>query len=130
MKILFLDDMEERHRQFEKYVQKEYPRAKIVHCYSADEAIDCLNDAIINQYYIDEVMLDHDLSIDDIMCEITEQTKEKTGMEVVNFMVANKVDVGHVTVHSMNGPARAEMFARLRDASYNVSAIPFSLIKW
>src|SRR5689334_19670090 len=58
MKILFLDDMEERHRLFKiRNIGRD-----VTHVYNAKEAIEALNST-----KFDVVSLDHDLSIDTIM---------------------------------------------------------------
>lgn len=119
-RVLFLDDMESRHTAFFEHAK--ISGVIIDQAYSAKEAIQFLN---ANEY--DQVFLDHDLSLDDIMCEVGAKTREPTGMAVVDHIVEKKIRIPYVIVHSHNGPASEQMMRRLVDCPsvLKVSVIPF-----
>lgn len=122
-RILFLDDMHRRHETFFETVKD--VGITIDRAFSADEAIE-----LLKKHSYDQVFLDHDLSVDDIMCEVGAPTKVPTGMAVVNFMMQTTEMWGgmpdEVIVHSCNTVAATEMCDRLREVPFlKVRQIPF-----
>ena len=120
--ILFLDDMEDRHREFMRAVRGTHAYAHaVVRVYTARDAIKALE-----SQRFDQVFLDHDLSLDDIMIKVGADSKVPTGMQVVDHILKMEHPPGHVVVHSCNGPAAREMEDRLRESTVaKVDRIPF-----
>ncbi len=119
-KVLFLDDMEHRHKEFIRATVGY--GLEIVRVYRAADAIKALeNDEFC------QVFLDHDLSTDDIMVKVGEESKVPTGMTVVDYIVNMERPPMDVIVHSCNGPAAWEMVYRLADhpAKIRVRRLPF-----
>lgn len=112
MNILFLDDDLSRCRKFRRFV----PSATVVHT-----AEDCINK--LSESW-DFVLLDHDLGGEVFVPECN----SNTGSEVVRWVGLNKPDVGRFIVHSLNAPARVNMYSSLRSFGYNVREIPFILL--
>lgn len=108
-KILFLDDMEERHKAFKRVLQWRQG-LDFTYVYTAADAI-----AALNANHFDQAFLDHDLSLEDIMAEPGDpNAKVPTGMTVVDHILTMARPPGMVCVHSCNGPAATEMVARLK----------------
>lgn len=105
-KILFLDDMEERHKEFQRVCRG--AGRDIVPVWTASAAIDQLCTE-----KFDQVFLDHDLSHDDIMVKVGEKSVVPTGMTVVDYILTMEDPPPDVIIHSCNGPAATEMEARL-----------------
>ncbi len=122
-KILFLDDMPERHKAFVAKVGMDAD-VEVYRAWTAQQAIDMLQTT-----YFAQVFLDHDLSHEDIMCTVGGVTKEPTGMAVVDFIVRLHATFQpqHVIIHSCNEPAAREMERRLREIqpSILVTRMPF-----
>jgi CheY-like chemotaxis protein len=119
-KILFLDDMDERHSNF---IKATLGRGhEVVQVYRASEAIKKLGSE-----EFDQVFLDHDLSIDDIMVKVGKESKVPTGMTVVDHIMKMEKPPMDVIVHSCNGPAAWEMCYRLAEhpAKIRVQRLPF-----
>lgn len=118
--VLFLDDSEDRHVIFRNLVDS---KTKLHAVYTVDEAISCLDKI---RFY--QVFLDHDLCEEDIMCVVGKQTKYKTGMAVVDYLLTMPKDKlpSQVVIHSMNTPAVMEMSKRLDSAGIKNVRIPFS----
>jgi predicted O-methyltransferase YrrM len=118
--ILFLDDMETRHTEFDRYARGQ--GHVIIHVHTADEAIRSLSGG-----QFDQVFLDHDLSHEDIMVKVGEQSVVPTGMTVVDHILTMENPPLDVIVHSCNGPAREEMVRRLETLypAIRVRGIPF-----
>ncbi len=107
-RILFLDDMEQRHSEFVKAtLGREHV---IVQVWSAKEAIQKLEEETF-----DQVFLDHDLSEDDIMVKVGSPSKVRTGMDVVDHIMKMESPPLDVIVHSCNGPAAWQMAYRLAE---------------
>lgn len=104
-RILFLDDMNERHEAFQKTVG-----VPVDHVFTAAWAIKMLKE---EKY--DQVFLDHDLSIDDILVAPGEPTKEPTGMDVVDHILTMEEPPAEVVVHSANPAAADRMGQKLRE---------------
>ena len=123
--VLFLDDMEERHRAFlNKFGMRDDIR--IWQARTAREAIDLLKGRKFLQAF-----LDHDLSLDDIMCQPGGPSKVPTGMEVVKFLESCSWDdlpVKNVIIHSMNEPAASQMVSRLQTSLITARWVPFHLL--
>lgn len=126
-KILFLDDMPERFAALAD-VTSHRDDLQITWAISAAEAIECLS---CIEY--DQVFLDHDLSLDDIMCAPGDpNAKVPTGMAVVDHILTMERPPPHVIVHTHNTPASMEMARRLDDHPINahLSAHPTMLGPW
>lgn len=127
MKIITLDDMEERARAFRKwFIGHEH-----THVYTAKDAIEKMK----NERF-DLVMLDHDLAEEHylIQSEGLSETWQPgmtkyspgTGMDVVDFMVKKESPMAKtVIVHSYNPVRAPEMFRKLDDAGFIVHRLPF-----
>src|SRR5690606_2973804 len=108
--VLFLDDMEERHKAFmNKHGMQDDVR--IWQARSAFEAIEILKKIRDHGRQFTQVFLDHDLSLDDIMCLPGGPSKVPTGMDVVDFICGMKFGERPLAaiVHSMNEPAARVM---------------------
>jgi hypothetical protein len=121
MKILFLDDNEGRFRKF-----KARTIGCIVdHALSIDSAIQFLN-----TFTYDYVFLDFDLENYPLM------NNGRNGMEVVDFIIANKDNYNIATtrfiVHSLNHIGGTQMYAKLRLEGFRVEHIPgvYDFIRW
>lgn len=119
MKVLFVDDMDERHRAFEAPLAG---KVDIVFAHTAAGAIDALN-----REAFDQVFLDHDMSEEDIMIEVGGRSVEPTGMAVVEHLLSMADPPKNIVVHSMNEPAAREMERRLVESGRfeDVARIPF-----
>ena len=115
-RILFLDDMDERHREFKRISIGH----QVNHVYDAQRAIELLQ----TEKY-DQVFLDHDLSREDIMIDVGEDGKVPTGMTVVDYILTMAEPPPDVIVHSCNGPAAIEMERRLATLPIKVRRIAF-----
>jgi hypothetical protein len=114
--ILFLDDMEERHRAFiNRFGMNDSIRIWQVR--TAKEAIDLIdrfeNDGLESRFR--QVFLDHDLSLEDIMCPPGGPSHVPTGMDVVDRLVKLPPECrpDETFVHSMNEPAAKVMVNKL-----------------
>jgi DNA-binding NtrC family response regulator len=109
MHILFLDDMEWRHGEFER-VADQLAGVLVTRVYSAAAAISALNGGSF-----DQIFLDHDLSTD------------ATGMDVVDHIMDMPRPPLDVIVHSCNAPAAARMASTLEThpAGIRVRRLPF-----
>ena len=110
MKTLFLDDSKERTKFFKQY----FPNAKCVE--TAKECIEKLSEEDW-----DVVFLDHDLGGKVMVSE----SELETGSEVVRWIKNNKPKVKAFILHSLNFPARENMYKNLLDCGYKVKEIPF-----
>lgn len=115
MSVLFLDDMETRHKEFERRIRQRYDAKTydiLVHqVWTAEQAIERLESCTFVQ-----VFLDHDLCESDIMVELGQATEVTTGMAVVDYICQMDSPPNEVVIHSCNGPAAIEMERRLREA--------------
>lgn len=117
MRVLFLDDMDDRWNEF---VSRVTAIDVLVHrAVNADEAIKMLNEG---EY--DFIFLDHDLDPG----AYVGKPEEKTGMDVVDFIVkhAYAYKGAQICVHSLNTPAANRMCSALREADLAVSQVPFA----
>jgi len=121
MRILFLDDMQTRHNTFRDLVEDQRDLDLLI-AYNASQAISYLG---TDGCDIDQAFLDHDLSEEDIMCEVGGASRVPTGMTVVDHIVTMKAPPRQVIVHTCNGPAGDEMERRLKDAGIQVIRLPF-----
>lgn len=132
MRVLFLDDDHERHRLAQNFIVatvQGLPAGWSLHrSYTAAEAVRAMDDVMF-----DVVFLDHDLSVDEQMCDPNLLTHTNSGTYVVRRMVeraAATPDVSRPTVivHSYNGGAAANMVADLKAAGFVVHYVPFRYI--
>jgi len=92
----------------------------IVHSDTAAEFIDALKE-YDDPAPLDAIFLDHDLG----GMQFVDSSDTNTGMEVVRWMVENKVNVGIIYVHTLNDLAGEIMVDKLQNAGYNTVRLPF-----
>lgn len=114
MKILFLDDDEERHSLFKKHIIEQYDAA-----YTVSQAIEFLKN---NNY--DIVFLDHDLGGKQMVSSYSE---EETGYLVSKWIEENNPNIKFIIVHSYNHQGSLNIMSRLK--SYNHEKILFCDLK-
>lgn len=121
--VLFLDDMQWRHREFRRLVERRGDDVRVWHVHTANEAIELLGRVSFAQ-----VFLDHDLSEEDVMVQVDAESIVPTGMVVVDHIVDMDKPPPDVIVHSLNGPAREEMVRRLQSCPgvERVRGVPFT----
>ena len=112
-KILVVEDSLERMDRIESYFSgfKGYDWAK-----SASVAISLLK---TNEY--DFILLDHDLEEEHYK---TQFFGKGTGIEVVDFIVANTIPLKGAVVHSLNPVGRESMMRTLKRHGYDVIGKP------
>ena len=81
---------------------------------------------VSEKYGIDNLFLDHDLGGE----VFVDSNNKNTGMEVVRWLVANKIKVDNIYVHSLNGVAAKEMVLKLEDAGYDAIQTPFVWLRF
>jgi hypothetical protein len=113
MNILFLDDDENRIREF----QPRFPGAIITR--TAKETI-----AKLPVMDWDVVLLDHDLGGE----QFVDSGKEDTGAGVARWVAENRPSVGRFIVHSHNPGGAKNMEGLLQQAGYSVECIPFATL--
>ncbi len=114
MKILFLDDDQERH---EKAINNAFPSDFWSHVFCADSCIKELQ----NKKW-DLVSLDHDLNGK----PFDSPGNKNSGSEVVRWIIENKPDVESFIVHSYNHIEAPKMVSQLRKAGYVANYEPFN----
>jgi len=122
VKILFLDDNESRHAQFEY----EHQGDSLFKAYTVQEAINFLKD---NSPF-DIVYLDHDLGpVVTTSNSIFPASTEDTGYEVARYIsiMSDKLRPKEVIVHSWNPAGAARMRDILVEADVHVSYKPFTI---
>jgi hypothetical protein len=117
--ILFLDDDPDRHQQMDRRFIDDI----IIHCWTVDDVIDCLNSPI----KCDIVSLDHDLNDFDSK-SVLYDGQEATGMDVCGFLVGRGFqdklpDV--IDIHSTNHNGAQRMRDFLQARGFTVRWIPF-----
>ncbi len=126
MKILFVDDMQERHT---KAIQQNIGRI-VTSAYTAKEAI-----RLMREQCFDVVCLDHDLA-DEHYLEVFEgkvpgATLAGSGTEIAAWMASKDFPQHNrpkqVILHSLNPAGRQRMLGLLRDAGFNVFEKPFTM---
>lgn len=119
MRVLFLDDIQERHDEFNKFLKKPlFRHLEVDHVYNVDEA----KQALENNFY-HFAFLDHDL--EDYHLDLETGTNyEKTGMEVANFVTEMANPPLLVLVHSWNNTRARDMCGRLSAVTRAIQA-PF-----
>jgi hypothetical protein len=123
--ILFLDDNPDRHHQ----IDQKYSGCDVVHCYTVDQFVDCLNNDSFDHF--DMISLDHDLN--DFDSHSTNfDGQEATGMDACGLMVNKKFslklpDVIHI--HSVNPCGAQNMRSFLQGRGFSVRWIPFSSVQ-
>jgi len=118
MKVLFLDD---------NYSRVQLARA----CFDGDDLQVCMNaestiEVLRMGFQWDLVMLDHDLGG---IQNGWQAGNESTGMDVVDYIVADKPSIKRIVIHSHNHPAAERMEYKLRDIGYNVARKPFAIVQ-
>jgi hypothetical protein len=92
-----------------RYLKKNYGEGEIFTADNAFAAMDVLTD---NQPF-DYLFLDHDLGAEE----------GNNGVEVVNFIIKNKIRFDHCYIHSMNYAGGNEMYQLLNDNDNSVSKL-------
>ena len=120
MNILFVDDMEERHKAF----LKRKPLGSKVYCaHTYDQAIWHLG-----TIQFDILFLDHDLSETAIMCD-PDNIDERTGTDLAKEIVSLDLDPKPgIVIHSLNPVGAERMHLILKDAGYDAVRIPFYML--
>ena len=123
MRILVVDDMQKRHDFFrEKHNGMD---DMVVQSYDYDNAILELSST---PYDFDLMYLDHDLSIEAILCD-PHSTFEKTGSDIAEFIARSidptKCDDLEIYCHSMNPAGRENMVKILVNAGFNAHDCSF-----
>ena len=116
MKILFLDDDENRHKRFrQRMTSKPFSPAL-----TAEGAIEILEDHPFKEIVFNIVSLDHDL------CGgVFEPSDEKSGAEVARYIAVMDNPPQKVVLHSYNEKGVAEMAAILWGAECKIVVAPF-----
>jgi hypothetical protein len=120
MKILIIDDSQERHDGLSKEYNKIIDENVVIHhAWSYDSSINLLGE---NTY--DLICFDHDLN------DIYIAGKQVTGESVAWFIVANYMKCGAARVHSHNVEGAKNIISILRsgEVTDNVYYEPFALI--
>jgi DNA-binding NtrC family response regulator len=110
MRALFLDDNDERWAAMQV---KRPEGVDIVRVSTAAQAI-----AVLKYDTFDIVCLDHDLAPEQIMTRDFRQ--DGTGMEVVRHILAMRLKIPLIIVHTWNPAAGARMLHDLAEAGYRV----------
>lgn len=120
MDVLFVDDDEKRHHLMDEFNES---GKKIFHVETAEQAMQALA-----EHQFDMLMLDHDLSIEDRMCDPDGQTVVTNGSQLADWIVKSGLvskDVD-VIVHSFNPAGASRMVKIFHSAGYErVTRIPF-----
>lgn len=114
MKILVLDDDDNRHRGFDRILQGR----QVLHAYTASQAILALE----NDGPFSLVCLDHDLDLVSLLKD------PGCGMDVAEYLrlhLDRSKYPARVLVHSWNEPAAERMVAAIREAGIKVKAMPY-----
>ncbi len=121
MRVLFLDDNDKRIA----LARENFKDDDLFVVKSADECIELLgvNESIGKDF--DLVMLDHDLGGES---NGWGAGSEKTGMDVVNWIVENKPSIKRVVVHSWN-PVATYMVDKLWRHGYKAKWKRFSIMQ-
>lgn len=114
MKILFLDDSDERIRAAKKHFRDD----ELTVVKTAPETINQLG----YDREWDLVMLDHDLGGE----AFVDSGRIDCGMEVVRWIIRRRPKIKRIVIHSWNSPAAKGMVGTLRVAGYHVAYKPFS----
>ena len=108
MKILVLDDSEERLKAF----ARKYCNETVIFARHAKEAIEYIKEAKASGEMFDVIFLDHDLGGQQMTWN-----EEDCGMTVVSYLVESG-DSTKVIVHSFNFPRAKLMIEKLPNAVY------------
>jgi len=121
MRILVLDDMEERHELFHPLHKSN--KNIVIHTYRYE---DCIMELKSTPDAFDAIFLDHDLSLEAIMCD-PNTIEEKTGTDVAKWIASNMdpETCGTIICHSMNPHGRLNMFKILYEAGFQAVNLPF-----
>lgn len=113
MRVIFLDDDENRQRQMKSML----PVIKQV--YTADEAIN----EIDHEGFIDCLFLDHDLGGEIYV----DSSVQNTGAAVAKWIVANvrQENIGRIVLHSFNPVGAQNMYQTLSPHFQQVDISPF-----
>ena len=123
-KILFMDDDPERHERFKKMVEDVLsPDTQIHYAWNALTAKD-----LMSRHRYDLVCLDHDLSVDDQMCDPDAPTREENGTVVARFIrdeLEPKMRPALAILHSFNPTGRRAMAEALTECGVPSRELPF-----
>jgi hypothetical protein len=89
------------------------------------ENVDEAKEVLSRDEHWEIAFLDHDLG-GEVMVDTS---KYNTGTTLVRWMIANKVKVDTVVVHTLNETAAKGMVIDLRGAGYHVQRIPFTNLR-
>lgn len=115
MKILIIDDEEQRHYGFAQH----YIGNQICEAYNVDKAIRFLEAKDFDLIHLDHDLQDFEHFIDG------RKPVEHTGMEVCSYLIKRGY-LGKVIIHSWNSVASLKMKKMFEDANINVSYEPYA----
>lgn len=118
MKILFLDDMQIRHDNFQEWCD-DFNLTEVYHVRTADEAVKAMI-----EHDFDVVFLDHDLAEEHYQDGTKAVTQANSGTAVAAWMVQNEARPV-VVIHSYNPVGATNMFNLFRDDGFACYKIPF-----
>lgn len=122
MNILFLDDDENRHKEFWKWIdninRKDY---YITPVYSYKQ----FTQVALLQEDWDIMFLDHDLGYEDQLCIPGVNNKFKTGSDVAQYMVDNSIKPKKIIIHSYNAEGARNMIGIFKDHDMEATYHPF-----
>ena len=112
MNILFLDDNMERIKKIKRCIKS------LIITKTVEQTIRELEKC--EEWNI--VFLDHDLGGE----EHVDSNRKDSGMEVARWIVNNNVNIHHIIVHTLNGPAGEDMVSLLKENRYKAEYVPFT----
>lgn len=86
--------------------------------------------SVLLAYEVETISLDHDLGLDGLDPDLPDAIYlrgqgEQTGLDLVDWMLANDCVPPHVTVHSMNAPAADRMVKALQARGHVAYRVPY-----
>lgn len=123
-KILFLDDDPMRHMKFRDTMARNEWDVDVRYVWGVVDAI-----AAMKKERFDLACFDHDLSVEDQMCDPDGTTREPNGTYLAQRMIEELTITmpTKVLVHSYNAPGARSMIAILETAGVEVHWKPFAL---
>jgi CheY-like chemotaxis protein len=116
MKVLFLDDDLNRHKQFKQHFGDE--SNSITYVETAEDAINALRST-----QFDSIFLDHDLG-----GKYYVESTEDTGWGVAKWIAENLEYKPIIILHSLNPVGAVRMYNVLKDAKFNPILSPFTCV--
>ncbi len=122
LKVLFLDDDQERHNSFYKELKRQSIDSRDAEIYPVFGIMDAQDELQANAAFFDIAFLDHDLGGQHMVAR-----REGTGTIVAEYIAAMPKDQQPklVVVHSFNAMGAQRMMKILQDAKVRCLYIPF-----